>query len=1176
MFLKRIEMVGFKSFADRTKIDFDAGITAIVGPNGSGKSNIAEGLRWVLGEQSAKSLRGTKMPDVIFSGTESRKALNFAEVIVSFDNKDKYLKADQDLTITRRLYRNGDSEFLINGKKVRLKDVHSLFTDTGLGRDSFSIISQGKIEEIFSSKPEDRRLIFEEAAGVLKYKTRKKETEGKLNGTQENIDRLEDIIYELDSQLAPLRAQRDKALKYKQLDGKRMELELSVVVAQIIEEKIKYQARSEAFEEISSLLADLRQKKSVYEGKVASIKDSRRKLNLEREDLQTEVVSLTKLRADYQGKLELFDSQKDASDKSKAELEGRLEEACGKLEGYQGKLEEVEFLLGKNEAEKDTLLSAIKKLEHEEDRYSDDPELVMEELRQAYVSLVDQEASLNNQLVKNDSDVENILRASREQDDSSKELEEAYGQNKIQLISSQKEVDQTSELLAELSDDKKALIQRREEIDRNFQRAQNLMFDKLDQLKSQRAKLESLENIQANHSNYYQGVKAVLNHASKIGGIIGPVADLISFDSKYSTALEVALGGSAQNLIVEDEASAQQAINFLKESKSGRATFLPLTTIKARQLSQNHLDKLRDLAGFVGLALDLIHFQEKIEPALSSLLGTTVVVDTIENASQIARSMDYKFKIVTLDGTILMPGGSYSGGSNRKNSTTFTQAEIKNLKKLLPSLESELKALEQDVKKIQERGQDLLSKLEQNSSSTQDARLKKQEKTLKVEHLMEEKKKLEAQLARLTSKDKSLELNALAEQAESIKIQLESLRLEKVKITQEIENLKKNQTSLKEMKEGLKEKIQTSHLKLTEITSEIKFRLSEKEGLEEMIFDLKEQISNYQKSLTESGKLSLEDRDKYSVRLSEVETRLTACDHKIIQIKFELDDLQGQLDDLDDLSSKNIKAREEYGDSHTRLELELEQSKKYLMDKQLILTDSYQMSFEEAKNQAQDLEDLKLCELELRELEKQIRALGTVNLDAISQYDEVSGRYEFLSTQKDDLLRSKEMLLDTILEMDDEVKIRFKNTFEAVRESFKKTFEQMFDGGQADLELTSDNLLEAGIEIVVQPPGKKLLSLNLMSGGEKSLTALALLFAILKVKTVPFVVLDEVEAALDEANVKRFGNYMTHFDGANQFIVVTHRKGTMAAADSIYGVTMQEFGISKIVSVKLQDIKEDS
>ncbi|WEV45030.1 chromosome segregation protein SMC [Streptococcaceae bacterium ESL0687] len=1176
MFLKKIEMVGFKSFADRTKIDFNSGITAIVGPNGSGKSNIAESLRWVLGEQSAKSLRGTKMPDVIFSGTESRKALNFAEVIVSFDNGDKYLNSDSDLTITRRLYRNGDSEFLINGKKVRLKDVHNLFTDTGLGRDSFSIISQGKIEEIFSSKPEDRRLIFEEAAGVLKYKTRKKETEGKLNGTQENIDRLEDIIYELDSQLAPLRVQRDKALKYKDLDGTRRNLELSVVVAQLIEEKIKYEARNEAFEEISSILADLRQKKIAYENKVSSIKEGRRKLSLERENLQSEVVNLTKLKADYQGKLELFDSQKDASDKSKAELEARLLESSKKLSGYQEQVEKITAILDENNLEKEALLAAIKKMEADQEKYADDPEALMEQLRQEYVSLVDKEASLNNQLVKNDSDIANILRASKEQDDSSKELQDRFSETKLELTRSQKEVVGADELIAEILEDRRILSEKREAVDHKYQKAQTIMFDKLDELKNQKAKLASLENIQANHSNYYQGVKAVLNNADKIGGIIGPVADLINFDSKYSVALEVALGGNAQNLIVEDEASAQKAISFLKKTRGGRATFLPLTTIKSRDLSQASLNKLRGLPGFIGRALDLISFQEKLLPALSNLLGTTVIVDTTENASQLAREIDYKLKIVTLDGTILMPGGSYSGGSTRKNSITFTQAEIKNLKAKLPDLEEELKLLEKTVKDLQNKDQALLAKLEQNRESAEKARLRKQEQVFKLEHLHKEEAELKNQLAKLSSKDKLLELNQLDEQAVAIRKDLDQLKLEKDQVNKSIEALRENQASLKEVRGDLQDKLQTSRLKLTELTSEIKFRSSEKERLEVGISDLKKELASYQISLSESSKLSLEDRDNFSAKLSEVEIRLTACDHKIIQIKFELDDLQGQLDDLEDLSSKNIKAREEYGDSHTRLELELEQSKKYLMDKQLILTDHYQMSFEEAQNQATNLEDLRAAEHELKELERKIRALGAVNLDAISQYDEVSGRYEFLSTQKDDLLKSKEMLLDTIFQMDDEVKIRFKNTFEAVRESFKRTFEQMFDGGQADLELTSDNLLEAGVEIVVQPPGKKLLSLNLMSGGEKSLTALALLFAILKVKTVPFVVLDEVEAALDEANVKRFGNYMANFDGANQFIVVTHRKGTMAAADSIYGVTMQEFGISKIVSVKLKDIKEDN
>ena len=1170
----KIEMIGFKSFADRTKIQFDQGITAIVGPNGSGKSNVTESLRWALGEQSAKSLRGAKMPDIIFAGTQNRKALNFAEVIVTFDNEDKYLNSEKEVSITRRLYRNGDSEFLINGKKVRLKDVHDLFTDTGLGRDSFSIISQGKIESIFNSKPEERRAIFEEAAGVLKYKGRKKETESKLNGTQENIDRLDDILYELNTQLAPLKAQRDTAIKYQGLEDERVKLELSVVVAQIIKEKISYDEREESLEKINKELSEIAEKQKKFELTNSSIKDKRQKLEFQKEELQTEVVSLTRLKSDYQGKIELFDSQKNASDKSKAEVEERLKTAEIDKIDYQEKLKEVQISIEENELQKSILEKELIALEIEQGKYSDSPEVIMEQLRTDYVDLVNKEAEITNQITRNKAEIDNILRTTREQNENSQQLEEKFAENQRLLEQSKAEVEKSKLDVEGLLDEYKKIASAQSLAGQEFQKAQNSMFDQLDILKNQRAKLTSLENIQANHSNYYQGVKAVLQNADNIGGIVGPVADLISFDSQYATAMEIALGAGAQNVIVEDENSARKAIDYLKKSRQGRATFLPLTSIRERELSQSNINKLQNMNGFIDVALNLVEFETRIFKALSSLLGTTAIVDTTENASQIAKALNYSVRIVTLDGTLLMPGGSYSGGAGKRNSTTFTVAEIDNLKKSLPQIEEALKTAELKVQELQNKRDSLTAELENIRQAGEMARLASQEKKIKLEQLQKEEEDFKIQLSFISTSKDSLELESLTNKNKELEQELSAIAIRKVKIDGDLSQIRENQADLKLIQDKLQNDIQETRLKLSEVNSELRFSSTELSRLERELEDTLAEIKGLTLSLTEPSDLSLEERDSLSSKLVEVEERLESCNRKIIQIKFESEDLQAQLDDLEDANAENINLRQIAGDKRTRLEMELEQSKNYLLSRQSLLTDNYHMSFEEAKDKSTDIEDLKQSEMKLRDLEKAIRSLGVVNLDAISQYEEVSTRYDFLNTQKEDLLQSKEMLLTTISDMDEEVKVRFKTTFEAIRESFKTTFTQMFGGGNADLELTSDDLLEAGVEIAVQPPGKKLASLNLMSGGEKALTALALLFAILRVRTVPFVVLDEVEAALDEANVKRFGDYMTRFDGASQFIVVTHRKGTMAAADVMYGVTMQESGISKIVSVKLKDIDE--
>ncbi|GFH40335.1 chromosome segregation protein SMC [Pseudolactococcus insecticola] len=1173
MYLKQIEMVGFKSFADRTKITFDTGVTAIVGPNGSGKSNVTESLRWALGEQSAKSLRGAKMPDIIFAGTQKRRALNYAEVIVTFDNSDDYLPSEKTVMITRRLYRNGDSEFLINDKKVRLKDVHELFTDTGLGRDSFSIISQGKIEAIFNSKPEERRAIFEEAAGVLKYKNRKKETESKLSATQENIDRLDDIIYELDGQLTPLRAQRDVALQFRELDEVRTKLDMSVLVAQIMAEKIKYDSAQAQLSEVNNELAQQEAQQIAFEAQVQELKTARLRVETTQESLQTEILQLTTAKSDFQSKIDIYTNQSQMSQKSAAERSARIATLTEKLVEISETLAALTEANTANQAKKQALDAEIVDVKGKLDQLSENPDDVIERLRADFVNLVSKEAKLSNDVTKNTSELANIKANAASKSDENQALADKYADLEKELDATSKQADTAKLELDGLISDYRTADQALKTQESTISQAQNQLFSAMDAQNKLKASLNSLENIRASHDNFYQGVKAVLKSSDKLPGIIGAVADLVTFDTQYTTAMDIALGAGAQSIVVSDEQAAKSAISFLKNQRLGRATFLPLTTIKPRYFAK--YNQVATMAGFIDTAQNLVSYDEKIAPAIANLLGSVLIVDNNDNATKIARVLNFSARIITLDGTQINAGGSFTGGANKRNTTTFTNVAIDDLKKQVASADITVKQLEHGLEQAQKDKSVLTESLSDLRQKGENARFASQEYELKTQSLLTAKADLESRLALSGTSDEAMRIKVLTDENTSHESDLAAIAEQKNQLTADIERIKENQTEIKTMTETLRNSLQDKQLALSEQMSEIRHETSEIGRLtqEKTAFNQEIATLNSQNDTENSDMLDVDGIERLRAHHQTVSDQLEAANIKLVSLRFERDDLTAQIEDLDVANASNIEARQKHFSQKTRLELALETSENILRTRQNKLVNEYQMSFEAASDQAEDLPNLAESERQLQSLESQIRRLGPVNLASISQFDEVNDRRGFLNTQKDDLLAAKQLLETTIHDMDDEVKIRFKTTFEAIRTSFQQTFTQMFGGGQADLELTDEaDLLNAGIEIAVQPPGKKLASLNLMSGGEKSLTALALLFAIIRVRTVPFVVLDEVEAALDEANVKRFGDYMTRFDeGSNQFIVVTHRKGTMKAAKAMYGVTMQEGGVSKIVSVKLKD-----
>ena len=1176
MYLKSIEMQGFKSFADKTKVVFDRGVTAVVGPNGSGKSNITESLRWALGESSAKSLRGGKMPDVIFAGTENRNPLNFASVVVTLDNSSGFIvNKNKEIKVERHIYRSGDSEYLIDGQKVRLRDVHDLFMDTGLGRDSFSIISQGRVEAIFNSKPEERRAIFEEAAGVLKYKTRKKETESKLAQAQGNLDRLDDIIYELDNQVKPLEKQAQTAKKFLELDGQRKELYLDVLVAQLSLGKDKLSEKEAELESVKTELTSYYKQRSELEQENQSLKEKRHRLSVQLDREQAVLLDVTKLISDLERKIEVHKLESSQNESSRQEAQARLENLLTRREQLEEQIEQKQGVLEQLENSLSSLKEDIAAVDREISYFSEDPDQVLDHLREQYVALMQEEAEASNRLTKIQQDIANQISLSESKSEDLARLQTEKQTAQEELDKSRKSLEEADHELRQLLERYQTKKSELDQVQATYQSEQGRLFDLLDQLKGKQARQSSLEAILKNHSNFYAGVKAVLQEAPSLGGIIGAVSEQLTFDTRYQTALEIALGGASQNVIVEDEATAKRAIAFLKEKRQGRATFLPLTTIKPRQLSGQQISLLESSDGFLGLASDLVTYQPNLDVIFQNLLGTIAIFDTIDHANKAARATKFQVRMVTMDGAEIRPGGAFAGGSNRNNSTTFIKPELDALLGEIAELSSQLQEQESLVAAKKTSLDQTREALETIKADGEEARLNQQSARIHQEQAENRLAQLSVQYDLQMSQVSPTILTDLDEEATKEAANVQALNEKKIALEQQINQVRDNRDSIQESLQ----KLQTQKGQLTlvqaEATSQLRFeqidlrRLQEEKATTEKDIAILEDLINQKVVALEDTTIELLEE-----QLQAASDKQNQTNQILIRLKFELEDIDGQFEDLEERLQQARTKNDDLIRKQAKLEADCEQAGDTLRTLLGNLTEHFKLSFEAAQSQAKAVENLASAEQNLKNLERAIRALGPVNLDAIEQYDEVNNRLTFLNEQRTDILSARDLLLDTIHEMDDEVKERFKVTFEAIRESFKQTFKQMFGGGSADLILTENDILTAGVEISVQPPGKKIQSLNLMSGGEKALSALALLFSIIRVKTIPFVILDEVEAALDEANVKRFGDYLNRFDKESQFIVVTHRKGTMAAADAIYGVTMQESGVSKIVSVKLKDMEK--
>ncbi|EOL45436.1 chromosome segregation protein SMC [Enterococcus phoeniculicola] len=1186
MYLKRLEIAGFKSFADRTVIDFENSVTAVVGPNGSGKSNITEAVRWVLGEQSAKSLRGGKMPDIIFAGSDSRKQLNIAEVTVILDNSDHYLPLDfNEISVTRRYNRNGDSDFFINKQSCRLKDIQDLFMDSGLGKESFSIISQGKVEAIFSSKPEDRRGIFEEAAGVLKYKQRKKKAEQKLFETEDNLSRVQDIIYELEDQLTPLAAQSEAAKEFLRLKESLTEADINLTVSEINTAKVYWEEHNQKLVELNEQLAQLNEGIRQSEQTLVSLRGKRGEMDQWTEHAQQQLLHLTEALKQAEGQKEVMIERSKHTLQSSKEYQENLQETAEKIQQLEMDILALEEEKEAKSVEVLKIESEIDQNERELIKYQKTSKELLEELRGQYVELMQEQASTGNEL----------KHLERQYQQESSKNQQALSKHEELAKRNQQLEEKQQTVAANYESIKVELVQQREQYVEHQQQwkvaqqqlaeEQQTMYQLMSRVQQVRARQKSLQEIQENYSGFYQGVRMVLQQKDTLSGIVGAVAELIDVPADYTLAIETALGGAAQHVIVETEKDARQGITYLKQQRGGRATFLPLTTIKPRQMQVNTLQKANQISGFMGIASQLISFPEKISTIVENLLGTIIIAKDLSSANQIAQSINYQYRVVSLEGDVMNAGGSMTGGANKRGNqgSLFSQAqELQELATQYEQLDQQQQAREKRVRELEQKVAAFSEKVEKIRELGETARFKEQEVANQLQNITADLERIqkEQQLFSFETKELQNFIQQYEEQKQSLEKRQRELDEAREAIDKEIESISQESDLMEEKRQELtqeKARLTASLAVSKEQLANIQQQLQRAdEQLTETVLK-KESLSRQLEALTSDVSDHEVTEETLAIRVTELQEKRDEISEQLTARKSERMNVQGQVDELDkNLAELNRNQKQMLSDQ-TKIEVQKNRAEMKLDSGLQYLQEEYSLTFEAAAKQAEEIEENEIEETkqEVSRLKRSIERLGPVNLNAIEQYEQVNERHEFLVTQRDDLLSAKEQLFETMTEMDQEVKIRFSEVFEAIREKFKVVFPNMFGGGRAELVLTNpEDLLNTGIEIEAQPPGKKLQSLSLLSGGERALTAIALLFSIIQVRPVPFCILDEVEAALDDANVARFGHYLSQFQNDTQFIVVTHRKGTMEAANVLYGVTMQESGVSKIVSVRLEEVAE--
>ncbi len=1182
MYLKAIEMQGFKSFPDKTVLEFGKGITAVVGPNGSGKSNLSDAMRWVLGEQSTKNLRGSKMEDVIFSGTDSRRAVGFAEVTLKLDNSDMALNnPKKEVTVTRRYFRSGESEYKINGEQARLKDIHELFMDTGLGRDGYSMISQGKVETLISGKSEDRRDMLEEAAGISHYRYRRADAMRRLNQAEENLLRLRDILTELESRVGPLKTQSEKAQKFLEYAGEKKNLEIGLWLYTI--EKTKNDLREQEkkitiidsqYSEVCKSLEEITEKidSSFAETQritvaVDEIRRSCAQLEEQASILESQIAVQENTILHNNETIERIEREKTEENDTDTEIGTQIADAEKAITELQASIEEKKSELNSFAGELDVLSDENSKSAQRSVELSEKMSALSLEIADNRV--VSSTAASSVEEIENRISVIDELTASRKT-----VLDNLQAQCKEAEEELSKIVERNTELNNSLSGIELLATKRKEKLDK-LKDQENILRNDI-QFKNSR--IAMLSDLEKNMEGYQGSVKAVMREVRRgvLRGIHAPVSQIITVKDKYSSAIETALGAQLQNIVTDTENDAKKAIGFLKESHAGRATFLPLTAIKGKVLDEKDLD---DCFGYINLASELVDYDKKYVEIIKSLLGRTVVAEDLDAAIGIAKKYNYKFKIVTLDGQVVNAGGSMTGGAKLQNAGILSRGnEIEKLKASLSESKENLEILLKDMEAQQESYSAVAAELEGCKSEI----ISLGEEKIRVEGVLALRKgnfENTLQTQSLADEEKtqlSERVKSIKDSASSANEKLVALQTELDKVEAELSALTGDRESLREKREKLTADAAQINLSIATAEKEIEAKQEEIARLQNRSTSHKDKLSQLDSEIEEINKRNEEIRERIEVLNGEAEglrTQSSASKEQVASLISKREQYEQESGKLRILEREKTEEREKLGGEKARLSERKETMEKEFEDVQNKLYDEYELTKREAEELNIVIEDIPEAKKRLNELKSKIRGLGNVNVSAIEEYKEVSERYSFMHTQVSDVEKSKAELIKLITELTGKMGVQFKEQFDKINFSFGQTFSELFGGGKASLVLTDESdVLECDIDIKVQPPGKNVQNISLLSGGEKGLSAIALLFSILKVNPCPFCIFDEVEAALDDVNVARYAAYVRRMTSNTQFILITHRRGTMEEADMLYGVTMQEKGVSKLLELKTAEM----
>lgn len=1185
LYLKKIDIQGFKSFADKTEIEFKDEITAIVGPNGSGKSNISDAIRWVLGEQSVKSLRGNKMEDVIFSGTDKRRALGFAEVTITFDNKDGSIPIDYtEVEVTRRMFRSGESEYYINKNSCRLKDIRELFMDTGVGKDGYSIIGQGRIEEILSNRPEDRRSIFEEAAGIVKYKSKKEEAERRLDKTQNNLVRIKDLLHEVSNQKDILEKESEKALQFTKLYSRLKDLEINIFIRDYYKLSKQIEDANKEKEKIEIQAKTLEDEKNIIDEKYNKLKDNIQGLELEIEKSRSFKFDAVQLFESNRNKISLLNEKEKYLTVDLERLKDEKDKHIESLERLHKSKDDLNLELERLQGDLDLLNT-----EYEENREKlDDINHYLLEIERNLNSDKDELINLYNKLSDKKSEINSIKSFKENIDKRINQLKREIENINVSILDLQNKyndfVNYENELKQSLENKRNKLI----ELNEN----KNRILDKCnytnDEIKKNQIKLHGLtsnynlyKNMEEGYDGYYKSVKGLLQGAKRNSnlskGLIGVIAELFTVDVKYERAIDVSLGSSVQHIVVNDENDAKIMVEYLKKQRLGRATFLPMNIIKGKTINLNPKDKMD--FNILGLASELISYDKKYQNIFENLLGRTIVVRDIDSGIKLAKNYDHNYRIVTLEGEVLNIGGSITGGSTGNNSISIISRrnKINSLKDEIQKNEEYIDELIKDKSKLDEELYKITISVTQLESNIKELEMDLISSTNNKDNCLNEKNKLKVDIEK-----REKEIESLLNENKDFEGNLNSLKLDIIKYEQNIEKMKEkiniNSCAYEEKKlskDEVERKVTDLRIKINSLENnlqninngvinfdsnklEIENLIKQKD---ELILAINGELINLNRnrlSLEEEIKKHEKDEEIASIKLNDLLNKKDNFMKTFYDEQDRLKILNNKLSEIERLKN-NLEIK------RTRYEIQLETEKNKIYD-------DYGVTIEESLKYEMEIKSIQNAQEEVKDLKSQIKDLGNVNIGAIEDFKNIKERFEFLTNQQADLIDAKGNLLEVIKDMEKKMRSRFLATFQEINENFSETFSILFNGGKAYLEIEEgDDILNVGINIKAQPPGKKLQNLTLLSGGEKSLTAVALLFAILKAKPAPFCILDEIDAALDEANINRYTSYLKDFYDSTQFVLITHRKTTMEIADVLYGVTMEEEGVSKLVSVKLKD-----